>query len=170
MNRTFRATYDFKFIQKLRPFLVIVTSGPKTLAGEILLPACICPLWIALLPFMYPTTCDTAYFGGIEINMWTWSPTRLPSTILLSFWRASSLRISPRYFLRFPYKIFFLYFGIQTKWYFQSHVVWDKLWKSCIESLLFCELRAVHEWEAFLYSRKCQTLRVSPAKPGVYSD
>jgi putative transposase len=24
--------------------------------------------WIALLPLMKPTTCDTAYFGGIEIN------------------------------------------------------------------------------------------------------
>jgi hypothetical protein len=22
---------------------------------------------------MYPTTCDTAYFGGIEIRMCTWS-------------------------------------------------------------------------------------------------
>jgi hypothetical protein len=25
--------------------------------------------WIALLPLMKPTTCETAYFGGIEIIM-----------------------------------------------------------------------------------------------------
>src|SRR5436309_12497568 len=25
---------------------------------------------------MKPTTCDTAYFGGIEIIMWTWSANR----------------------------------------------------------------------------------------------
>src|SRR5271155_3222562 len=25
--------------------------------------------WIALLPLMYPTTCDTAYFGGMESKL-----------------------------------------------------------------------------------------------------
>jgi hypothetical protein len=28
------------------------------------------PKWIALLPLTKPTTCETAYFGGIEIIMW----------------------------------------------------------------------------------------------------
>jgi hypothetical protein len=28
-------------------------------------------IWIALFPLMYPTACDTAYFGGIEISMCT---------------------------------------------------------------------------------------------------
>ena len=27
--------------------------------------------WIALFPLINPITCDTAYFGGIEINMCT---------------------------------------------------------------------------------------------------
>jgi hypothetical protein len=149
------------------PKLIHSTLWPKPLAGEVLLPTCICP---GTMDCVFALYWERAYFGGIAINMWTWSPSRWPSTILLSFSRARSLRASPRCFLRFPYNPFFLYFGIQTKWYLQSHVIWDKLLRSCIESLLFCELRAIHEWEAFVYSRKCQTLRVSPAKPGVYSD
>ena len=28
-------------------------------------------MWIALFPFMYPTTCDTACFGGIAISICT---------------------------------------------------------------------------------------------------
>jgi len=28
-------------------------------------------MWIALLPLMYPTTCATEYFGGIDSSMWT---------------------------------------------------------------------------------------------------
>ena len=31
------------------------------------------------LSLIKPTTCDTAYFGGIEINMCTWSGCRWPS-------------------------------------------------------------------------------------------
>jgi hypothetical protein len=30
-------------------------------------------LWIALLPLIKPTTCDTAYFGGIEIMTLEWA-------------------------------------------------------------------------------------------------
>jgi len=33
---------------------------------------------------MYPTTCDTAYSGGIEISICTWSGIRCPSSIRLS--------------------------------------------------------------------------------------
>src|SRR5271156_6500509 len=35
--------------------------------------------WIALLPLMYPTTCETAYFGGMDINICTWSGIKCPS-------------------------------------------------------------------------------------------
>jgi hypothetical protein len=35
--------------------------------------------WIALCPLMYPMTCDTEYFGGIEINI------DLASTLLSGF-------------------------------------------------------------------------------------
>src|SRR5439155_20098893 len=27
-------------------------------------------MWIALFPLMYPTTCATEYFGGIDSSMW----------------------------------------------------------------------------------------------------
>ena len=37
------------------------------------LPRYVRAMEIALLPLMKPTTWDTAYFGGILINMCTWS-------------------------------------------------------------------------------------------------
>jgi hypothetical protein len=49
-----------------------VPLGPKVLTNEIALALSIHPgQIIALFPSMYPTTCDTAYFGGIEISMCT---------------------------------------------------------------------------------------------------
>jgi len=32
--------------------------------------------WIVLFPLMYPITCATEYFGGIEISMCRWSDIR----------------------------------------------------------------------------------------------
>jgi hypothetical protein len=49
-----------------------VTPGPEVLTYEVALPFTIDPCQMdALFPLMKPTTCDTAYFGGIEINMCT---------------------------------------------------------------------------------------------------
>ena len=48
-----------------------VPSGPKILSYEIALPLSVRPRQVdrGLLPLMKPTTCETAYFGGIEIIM-----------------------------------------------------------------------------------------------------
>lgn len=45
--------------------------------------------WMALLPLINSTTCDTAYFGGMAIVMCPWSASRWPSSIRLSFCSAS---------------------------------------------------------------------------------
>ena len=49
-----------------------VSPHPKVLPDKIAFALSINPRrWIALLPLMNPTTCDTAYFGGIESSMCT---------------------------------------------------------------------------------------------------
>jgi hypothetical protein len=42
------------------------------------------PIAIALFLLIYPTTAETAYFGGISISIWIWSEHTWPTTILLS--------------------------------------------------------------------------------------
>ena len=101
-------------------------------------------MWITLFPLMKPTTCDTAYFGGMEINMWTWSDRRWPSSSSHSFWLARSLNIDPKYFRNSSYIDFFLYFGIHTIWYLHSHNAWLKLQLSFNWNLLPRKIWAVH--------------------------
>ena len=49
-----------------------VASRPEVLPHEVPAPLPEVPaMWIALFPLMYPITCDTEYFGGIEIIMCT---------------------------------------------------------------------------------------------------
>src|SRR5690349_10747382 len=81
-------------------------------------------MWTALLPLMWPTTCDTAYFGGIEIIMCTWSGIRWPSSIRLSFCAAKRRRTSPRYGRSWPNRAFRRPFGMNTPWYLHSHREW----------------------------------------------
>src|SRR4030095_10474131 len=50
---------------------------------------------MALFPLIYPTTCATEYFGGIEISMCTWSNIKWPCSIRLSRCPANSLNILP---------------------------------------------------------------------------
>src|SRR6185295_1693813 len=88
--------------------------------------------WIALLPLMNPTTCDTAYFGGIEISMCTWSGIKCPSSIFDSFCAASLRNTSPRCRRSSRYSVFVRHFGMKTTWYLQSHVVWLQAWYSSI--------------------------------------
>jgi hypothetical protein len=57
-------------------------------------------------PFMYPMTCATEYFGGIEISMCTWSGIRWPSRILHSYCEAKARNISPIRWRSFPYSAF----------------------------------------------------------------
>src|SRR5664279_5624335 len=98
---------------------------------------------IALFPLMNPITCATAYLGGIEIIMCTWSGSRCPSSIRLSFCSASLRNTSPKYFLRSPYNAFRRPFGINTTWYLHSHFEWLKLSYSSIQFLL-CVCFAAH--------------------------
>src|ERR1051326_2816689 len=84
---------------------------------------------------MNPTTCETAYFGGIEIIMWTWSGMRCPSSILLSFCTASLRNTSPRCFLNSPYRVLLRHLGMNTTWYLHSHLVWLRLSYSSIVEL-----------------------------------
>src|SRR5664280_386726 len=98
---------------------------------------------IALFPLINPITCATAYFGGIEIIMCTWSGSRCPSSIRLSFCSASLRNTSPKYFLRSPYNAFRRPFGINTTWYLHSHFEWLKLSYSSIQFLL-CVCFAAH--------------------------
>ena len=93
-------------------------------------------MWIALFPFMYPTTWDTEYFGGIDTSICTWSRIKCPSSIRLSRCIANCLSISPNRWRRTPYKAFLRYLGINTMWYLHSHLVWLKLSFSFTISLL----------------------------------
>src|SRR5215468_2699001 len=78
------------------------------------------------LPFRYPITSATEYFGGIDINMCTWSGIRCPSSILHSLRRASSWNTVPKCRLICPNSNFLRYFGVNTTWYLHSHVAWFK--------------------------------------------
>src|SRR3954453_8433408 len=87
---------------------------------------------MALLPLMYPITCDAVYFGGIEIIMCTWSGIRWPSSIRLSFCAAKRRRTSPRYGRSWPKRAFRRPFGMNTTWYLHSHREWLRLSNSSI--------------------------------------
>jgi hypothetical protein len=53
------------------------SPSPEMLPYEVALPFPIDPSQAyGALPLMYPITCDTAYFGGIEIIICTWSGIR----------------------------------------------------------------------------------------------
>src|SRR5664280_995836 len=75
--------------------------------------------------------------------MCTWSGSRCPSSIRLSFCSASLRNTSPKYFLRSPYNAFRRPFGINTTWYLHSHFEWLKLSYSSIQFLL-CVCFAAH--------------------------
>src|SRR4030067_2068537 len=73
---------------------------------------------------MYPMTCATEYFGGIEINMCTWAGIRWPAITWHSFCFAKVLKTSPNLRRSSPYSVFLRYFGMNTTWYLQSHTLW----------------------------------------------
>src|SRR3954453_15201473 len=94
---------------------------------------------------MNPTTCDTAYFGGIAISICTWSTSNDP--LRFRSLSAASLRnTSPRCFFSCPYNVFRRHFGINTTWYLHSHLLWLRLSNSSILALLFVCL-AAHDSE-----------------------
>src|ERR1039458_5294267 len=77
--------------------------------------------------------------------MCTWSGSRCPSSIRLSFCSASLRNTSPKYFRNSPYNAFRRPFGINTTWYLHSHFEWLKLSYSSIQFLL-CVCFAAHAW------------------------
>src|SRR5512138_3443932 len=79
---------------------------------------------------MKPTTCATAYFGGTDSSMCTWSSIRCPSSTRLSFCSASRRKTSPRCFRTPSYSTFLRHFGMKTTWYLHSHFVWLRLSRS----------------------------------------
>src|SRR5664279_5173226 len=81
--------------------------------------------------------------------MCTWSGSRCPSSIRLSFCSASLPNTSPKYFRNSPYNSFRRPFGINTTWYLHSHFEWLKLSYSSIQFLL-CVCFAAHAW-SFLH-------------------
>src|SRR5882762_5006751 len=93
---------------------------------------------------MNPTTCDTAYFGGIAIIMWTWSDSRCPSSMRLSFCVASLRKTSPKCWRSCPYNVLRRHFGINTTWYLHSQTEWLRLSNVSIGTLPFVCL-AAHE-------------------------
>ena len=72
---------------------------------------------IALLPFSFPTTLLTAYFGATLRHMCMWSAQVLPPAVSTPSMRPVSIRnISPTSLLASPYRTFLLYFGTRTTW------------------------------------------------------
>jgi len=124
--------------------------------------------YIALFPFMNPTTWATAYFGGIDISICTWSGMRCPSHTLLSLCWAKPLKTSPKFFRSSPYNTFLRYLGIQTMWYLQSHFVCFKLWISSIENLLSVNFERFTDSGGFLIFPHLSNSVSPPAEPGVY--
>ena len=115
-------------------------------------------MWIALFPFMYPTTCDTEYLGGIDTSICTWSRMRCPSSIRLSRCIANCLSTSPSCWRRAPYNAFLRYFGMYTMWYLHSHFVWLRLSTSFIKKSPFRVTLSGSRIGDFLFSpRNCQT-------------
>src|SRR5579863_658429 len=117
--------------------------------------------WIALFPLMYPITCDTAYLGGIAIIMCTWSGSRCPSSLRLSFCSASRRNISPQYRRNSAYSTFRRHLGMNTTWYLHSHLVWFRLSYSSIADLLFVHFGGSRLGVSAMDSSICQTLTAS---------
>ena len=107
--------------------------------------------WMGLLPWMYPTPWDIAYFGGIEINMCTWSGIRCPSSIRLSYCLANLWNTSPRYLRSSRHNVRRRHFGMNTG------ILHGRV------------LGGSRRGASPMDSRKCQTVAVAPAKPGVSS-
>src|SRR5579863_8699337 len=105
---------------------------------------------------MKPTTSDTAYLGGIEIIMCTWSTIRWPSSIRLCFCSARRRNTSPRCCRSSLYSVLRRHLGMKITWYLHSHLLWLKLSYSSIRDLLLVCL-AAHDLEFLGWSvlQKC---------------
>jgi hypothetical protein len=122
--------------------------------------------WIALLPLIYPMTCYTASLGGIAIIMCTWSGSRCPSSIRLSFCSARRRKISPKYHRNSTYSALRRHLGMKTIWYLHSRFVWFSLSYSSKADLLFMCFSGSRSGVSAIDARHCQPPTASSAEPG----
>src|SRR5215469_14216117 len=79
---------------------------------------------IALFPFRKPITEATGCFGGMVIQMCTWSGMRCPSRIWHSFCWAKAWNTGPNCRRMFPKMVLRRLLSTNTTWYLQSHFEW----------------------------------------------
>src|SRR5574344_402370 len=80
-----------------------------------------------VFPFRYPMNDDTLIFGGIRTSMWMWSGIAWASMISTPLYSQSRRMYFPMSVRNFAYIAFLRYFGVNTMWYLQSHLVCAKL-------------------------------------------
>src|ERR1035437_8713875 len=115
---------------------------------------------------MKPTTSDTAYLGGIESSMCTWSGIRWPSKTRLSFCSAKRRNTSPKCCRSPSYSTLRRHLGMNDTWYLHSHTEWLKLSNWSIRLLLDVCFGRLTSGVSWMDSRKCQTATATPAEPG----
>jgi hypothetical protein len=125
-------------------------------------------MWMALFPFTYPTTCDTEYLGGIDTSIGTWSRIKCPSSIRLSRCIANCFSTSPNWWRRAPYNAFLRYFGMNTMWYWHSHLVWLRLSTSFTKVSFPCDFKRFTDRRLSFFTPELSNCWSPPAKLGVY--
>ena len=136
-----------------------IPSCPKTLTNVVLFSIEIHTHNMdGTLTLNYPTACDTAYFGGIEIIICTWSGIKWPSSIWLSFCLASQWNTSLRSRRIWPNIALRRYLGMNSIWYLHSHRVWLKL-STC---LMVSPLRGPWRLTLWSYYETCLNVKLCP--------
>ena len=91
---------------------------------------CLSYIISVLFPFKYPMKFDTLSLGGILTHICAWSMHTAPPITYTPLYLQSVDSISRTSRFTWPYSFFFLYFGINTIWYWHCHLVCDKLFLS----------------------------------------
>src|ERR1700739_3068421 len=118
------------------------------------------------LPFDKPDHRRHRVFRRNAIIICTWSGSRCPSSIRLSFCSPSLRNTSPKCRRNSPYNAFLRHFGMNTTWYLHSHFVWLRLSISSIVKFpvvcLAAHVREFPRWTPV----SVNLLLPSPAEPG----
>ena len=94
----------------------------------------------------YPINCDTLYLGGILTSIWMWSGHASASIISTPLYSHNFLIILPISDFICPYITCLRYFGANTIWYLQFHLVCAKLsvssffFNTGIPPLILCDV------------------------------
>ena len=108
-----------------------------------------------ILLFKYPISSDTAYLGGIVINICIWfGPASAFNCSTWGFTQAS--QYFSNIFLNLLYITIRLYFGIITIWYLQISLVYDNVAMSFIAStppIIYCDRQTIRiiAWGVFFH-------------------